>query len=76
MSYQAVAAYPGLAKGRSGAVSPLREGRDYLPVEIVLTPGSALAGRVSDSRGRSVPGAHLRARQSAGAPRFRKDGVR
>jgi protocatechuate 3,4-dioxygenase beta subunit len=67
MSYQVVATHPGFAKGRSRPLEASPPAGGWPPVEIVLTPGAALAGMVTDAAGRPVARALVRARTAGAA---------
>jgi protocatechuate 3,4-dioxygenase beta subunit len=63
----AAAVHPSHAPGRAGPIAFPRTGERWGDVEIVLSKGIVIEGKVTDAAGRPVPGARVDARAAAAA---------
>lgn len=63
-SYEVVATYPGFAKARYGPLKRPKDGESWPLVEIYLSRGTSIGGRVTDIDGAPVEGAQIRARRN------------
>jgi len=60
-TFEVVASHPGFAKARFGPLKGLAEGESWPFVEICLSPGTSIEGRVRGTDGQPVAGARIRA---------------